>query len=414
MKKTVAFTLASLLATQVMALDLNEAIDIALKKNHSIQEQSFVLEESKENISLEQAALLPSIDLSYTYNDRDKTSTGQIEEDSTATAKLSYNLFNGFKDLKTMQSAEFLAKASSFQFNAVSQDIILDTKSAYIDVLDKQKNLTTLENAYSLFSKQYEDAKIRFDQGLLAKNDLLQVNVNLLDAKQNVTSAKKDLKVARLNLSNFLGGKDLNSESIQELSISELEVKPYTKDILENRSEINVLKMNIESMNSNISGEKGDYLPKLDASVSYSEFGDDFSPSGRDGYPDNQTVATLNASWNLYEGGANQSQIQIYLAQKNQVLAQLERTRLDINLQYERAKLELDVANENFDTSKVSLEQAKENYAIVDNRFKEGLSSTTDLIDANYLLSQAKQRYFRSYYDKFLAVATLKRILEVK
>ncbi len=414
MKKITLISLAATLTTSLWALTLDEAINIAVENNYNLQEQNYILEESKENIELKRASLMPNVDLSYSYNDRDKASSSQTKKDSTATAKLSYNLFNGFKDIKSMQSAKFLAKSSSFTLNAKTQDIVLNTKSTYINLLDQHKNLATTQDAYKLFEKQYEDAKIRFEQGLLAKNDLLQVNVNMLDAKQDVMTAKKDYQVARLELSNLLGGKDLSNVGIDEIHIKELALDKHSLEDLESRSELEALKMNIESMNALVDTQKADFYPSVDTSYSYSQFGNDMSPDGRGSYPDNQNVGTISASWNLYEGGADASQIKIYLSQKRQVLAQLDRTRLDIKLQYETALLDLDVAKQNYETSKLSLEQAKENYNIVESRYKEGLSSTTDLIDANYLLSKAKQRYSKSYYDKFLAVATLKRVLEVK
>ena len=46
------------------------------------------------------------------------------------------------------------------------------------------------------------------------------------------------------------------------------------------------------------------------------------------------------------------------------------------------------------------------------NRFLEGISTSTDLTDANYLLTQAKQGYNRAYFDKYLAISTLDRIFE--
>jgi outer membrane protein TolC len=70
------------------------------------------------------------------------------------------------------------------------------------------------------------------------------------------------------------------------------------------------------------------------------------------------------------------------------------------------------VAKANFETSKLALDQSKENYEIVKNRFKEGLSDNTDLIDANYLLSAAKQNYYKAYYDKYISIETLNRVLE--
>jgi outer membrane protein TolC len=352
------------------------------------------------------------VDLGYTYNHRNETAQGQIKKNSVSNATISYNLFNGFTDLKNMQSAQFLRSASSLTYKAKTQDIVLSTKESYIDYLDKRKNLTTYLDAYKLFSKQYEDARAKYDQGLLAKNDLLQVNVNLLDAKQNVTEAKRDLKVAKYNLSNILGGYDLTQEAIDELSMKELDIKTHSLEDIQSRSELRALKMNVESLNAQSTAQKGTFLPSIDASYSVNKFGDDESVNGREGYPNNQKIGTVQANWSLYNGGFDYAQIKIFNAQKRQTLSRLEKTKLDIKLQYETAVSNLDVAKENFETAKLALEQAKENYSLVNNRYLEGLSSTTDLIDANYLLSQAKQRYSKSYYDKFLSIATLKRVLE--
>lgn len=90
----------------------------------------------------------------------------------------------------------------------------------------------------------------------------------------------------------------------------------------------------------------------------------------------------------------------------------MNKTKLDIKLQYENAKSNLQVSSENLETSKLALLQAQENYAIVKNRFLEGISTSTDLTDANYLLTQAKQGYNRAYFDKYLAISTLDRIFE--
>jgi outer membrane protein TolC len=68
----------------------------------------------------------------------------------------------------------------------------------------------------------------------------------------------------------------------------------------------------------------------------------------------------------------------------------------------------------NYKSASKALQQANINYEIVNNRFIQGISKSSDLIDANFLLSQAKQNFHTAYYDKFLAIATLQRVLESK
>lgn len=397
----------------LFALSIDEAVQIALEKNYDIEEQSAIYEQSKKVHDISKSNFSPKVDLSYMYNNRDKTILGQSKEDSIASSVISYNLFNGLKDLQAFDRTRFNSISNKFLLKAKKEDIILNTQIAFIDYLNKKKSLKTFELAYRLFDKQYLDAQMKFKQGLLAKNDVLQIHVNLLNAEQNVLISQKEVKVSKFVLSNILGGYDLKNEVIKEFSVSDFKEPLLTQDWIENRSEIEALKKNIQSINAQIKGEKGNFLPKVDASMNFSKFGDNENLNGRDNYPNNQQIGTIQASWNLFNGNANLNEIKRLLFTKKQYLSKLGKLKLDINLQFETARLDLDVARKNFQTSKLGLQQAKENYKIVENRFNEGVSSTTDLIDANYLLSRAQQKYYKSYYNKFISQVRLLRILEL-
>ncbi|WP_419770323.1 MAG: TolC family protein [Candidatus Marinarcus sp.] len=400
------------LALSANAINLEQSIDIAVKNNFSIAEQQYVTEEKNALKNAQYSGFLPSVDLTYTYDRRDVTLPSQVNDESYASAKVSYNLFNGFSDLFSFQSANYIYKSSEFTYNAVKQDIILNTKIAYIHLLKQEKNVKTYEDALKLFLQQYEDAKNKFDQGIIAKNELLEVEVQMLQAKQDLATANKDFKVARLSLNNILSGQLSKEEPIEEISYEKLAIKDYKEDFLERRSEIQALKMMMQSYNAQRNSTIGNFLPNVDASVSHNEYGDSERINGRTGYPDEQEVVNVTATWNLFSGGKDTQNAIAFNKMKKQIYAQLQSTKLQVQLQYEQAKEELNVSKLNFETATTALEQAKINYEIVNNRFIQGISTSSDLIDANFLLSKAKQSYFAAYYDKFLAAATLQRVVE--
>jgi outer membrane protein TolC len=234
----------------------------------------------------------------------------------------------------------------------------------------------------------------------------------MLNSKQNVIQAKGDLNISSYNLSNILGGYDLSNEKLDELSINEQKAFNYDISLLENRSEIKASELNLKSIKEQSFGSKNAFMPKVDASVSYNQYGDDENIGGRVNYPDTQELINVTASWNLYNGNSDYSEIIKKKIEVKKANANLEKVRLSLKLQYQNALSSLNVSKANFETSTLALKQAKENYEIVKNRFYEGLSDNTDLIDANYLLSSAKQNYYKAYYDKFISVETLNRVLE--
>ena len=412
--KLITLSLAAFFAVNVNALNLNEAVDLALKNNFDIQNKNYDYLESLENVKANKANFIPKLDMNYSYLNRDEPSIGEIEEEAGASIGLSYNLFNGFKDSANKESSKYLSQSSKYSLNATKQDIVLNTKIAYIDYLDKKNSLETFSSAYKLFQEQFEDSKNRYDQGLIAKNDLLQVQVNMSSAKQNVVKAQGDLKVSKHKLSNILGGINLDAQNIENLDEKNLQISSFDEKLLENRSEIEALKMNLKSIQELEKSAKSGYLPKVDASVSHYEYFDGLSAKKIDitDVEDNQNIAKINASWNLYNGGYDSAQTQIYKTKYLSATSILSKTKLDIKLQYESAKTDLEVAIDNLETSKLALLQAEENYSIEKNRFAEGIATSTDLTDANYLLTQAKQGYNRAYFDKYLAISTLDRIFE--
>lgn len=412
--KLLTLTLTAFFAVNVSALTLDEAVNVALKNNFDIQSKNYDYLESLENVNSNKSNYLPKLDLGYSYLNRDKPNLVEVEEEAGASLKVSYNLFNGFKDLSNNESSKYLSESSNYSLNATKQDIVLNTKSAYINYLDKKNALETYKSAYSLFQEQFVDSKNRYDQGLIAKNDLLQVQVNMSSSKQNVVKAQGALNIAKYQLSNILGGLDLSNETIDNLDEKSLQISSYDEKSLENRSEIQALYMNLKSIKQLKRVIKSSYYPKVDASFTHYEYLDGFSTKKLDvtDVEDNQDIGMLSASWNLYNGGFDDSQTELYRTKYLNAKAQLEKTKLDIRLQHENAKSNLEVAIDNLDTSKLALLQAKENYSIVKNRFAEGISTSTDLTDANYLLTQAQQGFNRAYFDKYLAISTLERIFE--
>lgn len=410
--KLITLSLTAFFAVNVNALTLDSAVDIAIKNNFEIQSKNYNYVESLENIKASNANNLPKLDAIYGFTNTNEPNPTFESDTGTASLKVSYNLFNGFKDMALKDSAKFLSQSSEYSLIATKQDIVLETKIAYINYLDKKNALETYNSAYVLFQEQFVDSKNKFDQGLIAKNDLLQVQVNMSSAKQNVVKAQGDLKIAKYKLSNILGGMDLEKEMIENLDEKSLQVTSFDEKLLENRSEIQALNMNLKSIKELEKSADGSFYPKVDASFAHDEYYDGFTSDRIKKGEENQNIAKVNASWNLYNGGYDSAQTQIYKTKYLNATSILSKTKLDIRLQYENAKSNLEVANDNLETSKLALFQAKENYSIVKNRFAEGISSSTDLTDANYLLTQAQQGFNRAYFDKYLAISTLERIFE--
>jgi len=403
---------SALLVTVVSsyAIDINEAVKISIENNYSLKQQQYILDESELNLDASYSGYQPKVDLKYNYTSRDETISGQLKKDSTVSAVISYNLFNGFMDKYNIDAKENLFKSSKYTFQAARQDLILEVKKSYIDYLLKQKNSQTSTEALKSFEKQFKDSSNFFNQGLIAKNELLEVEVQMLQATQDLQNAKTSEKISKYKLENVLGVKI--TEEVESIQLDE-NIK-FDKNNIENRSEIKALELVSASFKNMAKSNQGGYYPKIDASFSVNKYGEDTSPHDREGYPNSQNIGTVNLNWNLYNGNQDNTSVMINRKKAKQSMMQLEDLKQEIELQYENAKEQLEVSKLNLKTASKALETSKLNYEIVVDKVQEGLSSNKDLIDANYLLTQSKQNYFSAYYNRYLAIATLQRILEEK
>jgi len=415
MKKIILSTFAAvtLLSVTASALNIDEAVQTALDNNNVLKEQVFKIKEYNENVKGAKTAYNPTFDVDYSYDTKSNHRSSQTKNDSSFNATLSYNLFNGFADKYTIASAQKNLLSTKHSYEAVKQDIVLKTKEDFIGFLKNRRNTIVQQNAVKLFQKQYDDSKNFYEQGIrVALNNLLEVEIELLQAKQRLLKSKSAQKVAKEQLFNTMG---LHvKENIDEVEIVKNEniLNAFNQDDLSNRNEIKALRMYKEALINSKKSIKGNYYPSVDASLKHSRYGDDINLNEKDGSYNPQNIGTVTLSWNLYNGGKDESDMVVYRHQMSQVNSQIDDLKLKIDLQYINAKEQYTLTSENLKISTKALDQSRVNYEIVDNRFKEGVSTSKDLIDANYLLTQAQENYYSSYYDKLLAKATLERIFE--
>jgi outer membrane protein TolC len=78
-----------------------------------------------------------------------------------------------------------------------------------------------------------------------------------------------------------------------------------------------------------------------------------------------------------------------------------------IKLEVKSAFEELKVAVENLETAKTALKQARENYRITELRYKENLTTSTEVLDARTYLTEAEVNYYDALYGYMIAKAKL-------
>lgn len=409
-----ALLLLALAASPLSALTLDEAIEAALQNHQRIEQFRANADQSKAAVGSARAAFLPSIVLDYSYLERDKDPWEFGAKSSTLTLGASINLFNGLSDYHSYRAARQLAQAADFRLRGVRADIVLEARQAYIEVLRAARTVTTAAEGVELLTRQKRDADLQFEYGVIARNDLLRVEVELSSTRQDLLQAEGQQQIARRQLERTTGVMLSTDETLTELTAADVPmfdvalIESYRQQVLDNRSELLYLRNELQAARQNRRANQGDYLPRVDLAVTHEEYGDDLfsTSSGED------ELLLLNASWTLFDGFAREQSVAAAGARSRAVAAELRDTEAALLLQLDTALQNARIASGRQQEARAGVVSAEENYRVTENRFKQQQATTVDLLDAQFLLTRSRKLEIDANYDLYLSVAQLERVLE--
>ncbi|MCI7765710.1 TolC family protein [Helicobacter sp.] len=396
------------------SLTLQEAIDLTLKANHTIKEQEFLLQEAQYNYKTYQSPFYPSINATYSTDRTNRISSQRTRKTSgNLGANIQLNLFNGLSDYYNLASYKSLSKAQEHQLQATKEDIILLVKTAYINVLRQKQNVIVAEQSKALLEEQRRKSAEFYRVGLIPKNDLLEVEVELNNSIQTLLSAKSNLAYSLKNLERYTRTK-INLKDLVELRLHQPTLIESTlKNLMyQKRSELLFLDSVIQSKDYLVKSAKGNFLPNINVIGDYMRYGEDYKLTKRTNKYNDETMITLQINLNLFNGFNDKYTLESTkvnkLAFESQRITLLE----DLDLQLFSA---LETYNLSLNAYKVALSalaQAEENYRISQNRYKERIQSTSDFLDAEYLLTQARTNVVLNRYAILQALAEIERITQ--
>ena len=403
------------------ALTVDDAVNMALETNNVIKNKESLVEareyESKNAILV----YFPSIGASYNYGQYwdDYTTAKKPDENydsSSAVISATFNIFNGLHDKNVVDVAKLGQEMASTDLAASKYDIILKARNDFISVLKAQSNLKVAEENLQLLRMQKRDAQLSADNGLIARNDLLQVDTYLASAELQRINAQSALVIARQTLENTINKPIGSDEILVEPVMSNviIESEEVLKDkMFQNNSQIKYLEQSYTVAKKSENMVKSSLYPTIDLKASYSAYGDDvWAWSGSKGAKDSSTTVGVTASWNLLNAFSGYYQSR---GKKKETMAlgyTIADTKQAMTLQLNAAIETHLTALATLEQSEISVESAEENFRVIKNQYDQSAATMTDLLNASVLLNEAKVAKSNAVYDVISSVYSLERLVE--
>lgn len=381
-------------ASGVYAQNLDELMTAAVKNRELIKQYLSNIEKSKEDIRFVKGNFYPAVDVEYRGSRFDGNSAmfNNYEKYHTTTSSMTLNVFSGFKDYYDLKAGHKFNKIETFKLNGVEQDIKLDVALAFLQIHRDQAFLSVAENAYRLLEKEHKNALLKYKVGILKKNDVLKIKVQMDDAAQEVNRTKTAVEKSLNNLKRIvaidLAVADLDFSCFDALP-DFLEKCEYEPLLLSRRSELNALRTFHEATEFTVKSARSTLYPQADLSASYQNAEDDYLPGSGD-ESEHEFEVQLKISLNIFDGfqkyaKINKAKLDVKNARYD--LAELER---DLKTRLKNILLDLDVAFENLKVAQSSQVEAEENLRITQLQFQKGVTTSTEILDAISFLARAQ------------------------
>jgi outer membrane protein TolC len=321
-------------------------------------------------------------------------------------------IFTGGANLANYRLQKLGVDISKMTVETARRDIVLQVRTGYFNILRALKLRDVAEQTVKQFQAQLEVAEAFFEIGIVAKNDVLQAEVSLANAKQTLVKAENDLAVAKSSFNTLLR-RDVNTPfSVVDI----LQYKPFPLpfeeslgEALRRRPEIKSAEDAIKQAQEGVKIARSGFFPAISIAGNYNRLSDAIGLQGNAvSYRLTfQTLATFTL-WNwgntAYQVGENKVKVNQAQDAKGELID-------SITLEVRQDYLNMLTAEKNIGTAQKAVEQAEENLRMNEERYKYQVATATDVLIAVTLLDQTRTNYYSSLADFNVAKAQLERAM---
>lgn len=230
-------------------LMLKDALEIALKNNYDIQLSSNQVKISKNNVSLANAGILPSLNANFSNNrtiqDSKQTLANGTQQEregarNTNTVygfSLNWRIFDGMGMFASYERLQKLSKSDELSFRITVENTIANVINTYYDLVRQSQQISTLKTALEISQLRLSNSTNRFKIGKASKLEVLAAKVDLNTDTTNLLRQLDAYKRVQIQLNELLGRDIQTSFSIDEniriaenLNYSELKDLAETKN----------------------------------------------------------------------------------------------------------------------------------------------------------------------------------------
>ncbi len=390
-------------------LALADAIDLALCNNPRTRASWAAAKAAAAQVGIARGTFLPNISATGTgqRTDARNTVTSGQRTQLSGSITLNYLLFDFGARQALLEQARQTLFAADWAHNATLQTVLLDAAQAYYQLYAGQEAGKATLAASRAAQQSLDSARARQRAGSATRADVLQAQTAFSQAELARTQAEGDAITSEGVLANRLGFSaarpihivppgDLDAARVANAALEELVAAATAR-----RPDLLAARARVRAAESNVQAQQAANRPVISA------FGTGAATQSDPGLDTRSTAIGLQVTIPIFTGYQNTYRIRAAREQVELQEATRDQLRNDVSLDVWRAYQQLRTQGRALDTAADLEASARESYDVALGRYRAGVGTVTDLLNAQSALANASLQRIQSRFLWNVAKATL-------
>lgn len=389
-----------------LALDETRTIDLALANNRTAKQTKWGYEAAKSAVS--QVAAKKNPNVGYQWSGTKSSSSERGEH----TFSISAPVFSPELDA-SIDSARYTREGTGASYEEALQQAKYEAISGYYTLIMNRNLVDVAQQAVKDYQGHVTNVEAQYNVGLVASSDVLAAKTNLAESETSLVKAQNTANLAEASLNQVIAYPVQTSITTAE---RDLQYKPYNVTLEQakayamlHRSDLVKSALDVKSAEEAVRSAKAGYLPVVSVSASrtYTDLDGYFGTSNK------SWRVGASASWSLWDGGATQNAIKKANAQLEQAKEANLATVDAVLLAVQKAYLNLRSAEQTIQSTQTAVAQGQESFRIATLRYRAGVGTNLDVLDAETKLTTARNNYVQALYNYNISIAALEQLTGV-
>lgn len=401
-----------------VTLTLEECVKLGLKQNPTIIAARNDLLAAESDVKRQRGAFGGPVTAKYGYTHYgDQPTSADVKtgyQDKWAfSVNISQPVFKGFELLSKYQKTKLQRASTEASLDNAELTLVSNIQTSFLTLLQGRMEVKSKQDSVARLKSQLDVIQAFYQVGLRPRVDVLQAEVELATAEQNLLIAKNtvDSRAARLNtLLNLSIEKNVDYSG-------ELTYLPFSMNLDQciaradkGRPDLQIARKSVEISEEDVTIAESGFYPDVTADFNYGSDGGD-PMVDKNKYNDHDRADSWNVganlNWEVFSWG--QTYYDTKRAEDNvkKIKAEYDNTRLEASYEIKDQLLSLKAAADRIGVGRKSVEAGREGYRMAMARYQAQVSTNNEVLDAQSRLSDSEAQLIQALSDYQVSLAKL-------